>query len=117
LGSPVSFPIDVAAFWHDPYPTLAQMRRAAPICYVPEFDATLITRRDDIFACEKIIEVFSSVQPGGLMTQLMGENMMRKDGDAHMVERRQAHPTLSPRTVKETWASQFRKDTLATWLI
>ena len=99
--------IDPAAFATDPYPVLAQMRRRAPITYVPELDATLITRRDDIHREEKRIHVFSSRQPEGLMTRLMGENMMRKDGDAHMAERRALFPALSPRTVANHWKPQF----------
>lgn len=101
--------IDPAAFWDDPYPDLARMRREAPIAYVPELDATLLTRRDDIFLQEKRIDVFSSLQPGGLMTQLMGENMMRKDGAPHMAERKMIFPTVSPRTVRDVWKSQFEQ--------
>ncbi|NBS30340.1 MAG: hypothetical protein EBS76_07460, partial [Actinobacteria bacterium] len=59
--------IDPTAFWNDPYPTLAEMRANTPICFVPELNATLITRRDDIHTCEKNVAVFSSDQPGGLM--------------------------------------------------
>jgi cytochrome P450 len=109
---PPEFSIDLKEFWVDPYPALAQMRSSAPICYVPEFDATLLTRRDDVFSCEKKIDVFSSCQPEGLMVQLMGENMMRKDGDAHIAERRQVQPSFSPATVKSTWVSLFKQDTL-----
>ncbi len=72
--------IDPAAFAADPYPVLARMRRDAPITYVPELRATLFTRRDDIHIQEKRIDVFSSHQPDGLMTRLMGTNLMRKDG-------------------------------------
>jgi len=43
-----------------------------------------------------------------LMVQLMGENMMRKDGDAHMQERRVIFPTVSPKTVRDHWLAQFR---------
>ncbi len=102
------FDIDMAAFHRDPYPVLAEMRRTAPIAYVPALDATLFTKRDDIFRFEKMIDVFSSEQPGGLMTRLMGENMMRKDGDAHMGERRQLFPSVSPRTVRDVWTAEFR---------
>jgi cytochrome P450 len=105
------FHIDPQAFWIDPYPTLAKMRRDAPIAYVPELDATLLTRRDDIFCEEKRIEVFSSEQPGGLMTTLMGENMMRKDGAAHLAERKMIFPTVSPRTVRDVWKTQFESTT------
>lgn len=99
--------IDPAAFAADPYPTLAAMRRDTPITYVPELDATLITRRDAIHREEKRTHVFSSLQPDGLMTRLMGENMMRKDGDAHMAERRALFPALSPRTVADHWKPMF----------
>lgn len=103
------FSIDRTAFATDPYPTLARMRSTAPIAYVPELGATLITRRDDIFTQEKRIEVFSSLQPDGLMTRLMGENMMRKDGAPHQAERRIVFPALSPRTVRDTWLPIFHR--------
>src|SRR5260370_24059806 len=97
------FDIDVSAFWADPYPDFARMRKAAPIAFVPRLGWTVFTRRDDIFTQEKRIEVFSSHQPAGLMNTLMGHNMMRKDGEAHMKERAAMFPSVSPRTVRETW--------------
>ncbi len=100
--------IDPAAFAADPYPDLARMRHDAPITFVPELGATLITRRADIHREEKRISVFSSVQPGGLMEKIMGLNMMRQDGDGHMTERRMLFPALSPRTVAEHWSPLFR---------
>ena len=101
--------IDPADFWQDPYPTLAEMRSVAPICYVPEIGATLITRRDDIHTCEKNVRVFSSDQPSGLMNVLMGRNMMRKDGEEHRKERFVYYPTISPRKVEQIWAELFAK--------
>src|SRR5437762_5411903 len=80
--------IDPASFWQDPYPTLARIRKEAPIAFVPQLGSTLLCARDDIFVSEKQIDVFSSHQPQGLMNKLMGHNMMRKDGDAHMAERK-----------------------------
>ncbi len=82
-----------------------------PVAWVPELNAVLLTRRDDIWREEKRIEVLSSEQPHGLMTQLMGQNMMRKDGDAHLSERKQMFPSVSPRTVQDTWLQQFRATT------
>jgi Cytochrome P450 len=107
------FDIDPVAFWADPYPILKRMRAEAPVAYVPQLGATLLTRRDDIFVNEKKIEVFSSDQPAGLMTVLMGQNMMRKDGEAHKAERNAIFPTISPRTVRDTWKAQFAEDTAA----
>ena len=100
--------IDLAAFWHDPYPMLARLRAEAPVAYVPQLGSTLFTRRDDISLCEKRIDVFSSHQPDGLMNKLMGHNMMRKDGEAHLSERKTIFPSVSPRTVRAHWTAQFR---------
>ncbi len=102
------FDIDPTAFWHDPYPALARMQATAPVAFVPQLNAVLLTRRADIHAEEKRIEVLSSRQPEGLMTRLMGENMMRKDGADHMAERRALFPALSPRTVRTHWLPIFR---------
>src|SRR6201746_603614 len=99
--------IDVPAFWADPYPDLARMRKDAPIAFVPQLGSTVFTRRDDIFSQEKRTDVFSSHQPAGLMNTLMGHNMMRKDGDAHMSERSAMFPAVSPRTGRDTWSRQF----------
>ncbi len=84
------------------------MRKTAPIAFVPQLGSTIFTRRDDIFVSEKRIDVFSSHQPAGLMNTLMGHNMMRKDGDAHMAERSAMFPSVSPRTVRDTWRRQFQ---------
>ncbi|MEZ5726856.1 MAG: cytochrome P450 [Burkholderiaceae bacterium] len=104
------YDIDVAAFRADPYPDLARMRAQAPIAFVPQLGATLLTKREDVFVNEKLIDVFSSCQPDGLMTRLMGENMMRKDRDAHQRERRVILPCVSPDTVKQVWLAQFAAD-------
>lgn len=100
--------IDVAAFWRDPYPALAKMRREAPIAFVPQLGSTLLCSREDIFVSEKQIDVFSSHQPDGLMNKLMGHNMMRKDGQAHLSERQAIFPAVSPKTVKVHWTGQFQ---------
>jgi cytochrome P450 len=111
-GFPVStaphFDIDVPAFWKDPYPTLARLRKEAPIAFIPQLGSTVFTNRDDIFISEKQIDIFSSHQPQGLMNKLMGHNMMRKDGEAHLSERKAIFPTVSPKTVKNHWTAQFQ---------
>ena len=113
MSSAPRYDIDPAAFRADPYPDLAAMRRAAPVAFVPQLGATLFTRRGDIHAQEKQIDIFSSWQPRGLMSVLMGENMMRKDGEAHQAERRITFPAFSPRTVRDVWAARFREATEA----
>ncbi len=102
------FNIDLPTFQANPYPILEIMRRTAPVAWVPQLDAILITRHVDITACEKRVEVFSSEQPAGLMTRLMGHNMMRKDGEAHQHERNIIKPGLSPKTVRHEWTRIFQ---------
>ena len=98
-------------FRFDPYPTLQHMRVYAPIAYVPALDAILISKSGNIFKLEKITDVFSSVQPEGLMTKLMGQNMMRKDGYAHLKEHKAIFPTVSPKTVQNVWETKFKAST------
>jgi len=105
------FDIDHAAFHADPYPILAEMRETTPIAYVPQLDAVLLTRRQDVSTCEKNIAVFSSVQPEGLLSQIMGETFMRKDGPPHMAERKMAFPAFSGRTIRAHWTEKFRTET------
>lgn len=111
MSNAPEFNIDPIAFAANPYPTLKQMQVVAPIAYVPQLGATLLTKRSDIFTCEKNTTVFSSHQPGGLMNVLMGHNLMRKDGADHLAERKAIFPTTSPRTVHDHWAKKFRTHT------
>ena len=114
MSTAPTYNIDPQAFWADPYPDLAQMRRETPIAWLPQLGATVFTRRDTIAQCEKNISVFSSHQPGGLMNVLMGHNMMRKDGEDHQIERRATFPAMSPRTVRDVWKARFVENTRRT---
>lgn len=111
MSTAPAYDIDPARFHADPYPDLARMRADGPVWQVPQLGATLFVRRADIFEQEKRIDVFSSYQPDGLMSVLMGENMMRKDGAPHAAERKATFPAFSPRTVRDAWTAQFRART------
>lgn len=106
------YEIDPVDFHADPYPDLKKMRAECPVAFVPQLRATLITRRNDIFAEEKKTAIYSSVQPAGLMTRLMGQNLMRKDGTEHSTERKAIFPTVSPRTVADHWKAKFQMATV-----
>ena len=99
--------IDISNFKRNPYPDLKEMRTLNPICFVPQVNATMICDRASIYECEKNIDVFSSVQPKGLMTVLMGQNMMRKDGEDHLKERKTIFKTISPKTSRDHWKNKF----------
>ncbi len=99
--------IDISDFKRNPYPDLKEMRASNPICFVPQVKATMICDRDSIYECEKNTNVFSSVQPEGLMTVLMGQNMMRKDGEDHLNERKTIFKSISPKTSRDHWREKF----------
>lgn len=101
--------LDLAALEHDPYPTYARLQQESPVAYVPELNSVMMVRRSDIFAVEKMTEHLSVYQPDSMMTRLMGENMMRKDGEAHAAERKAIFPAVSPRTVKNVWLDRFKE--------
>ena len=99
--------IDILDFKRNPYPDLKEMRASNPICFIPQVKATMICDRDSIYECEKNTNVFSSVQPEGLMTVLMGQNMMRKDGEDHLNERKTVFKSISPKTSRDHWREKF----------
>jgi len=49
------------------------------------------------------------------MVQLMGHNMMRKDGPDHMAERKTIFPAVSPKTVKNVWKTEFEGSQILFW--
>ena len=104
---PVEFNIVYEDFFQNPYPMLYELRKKAPISFVPQLNAILLSKHEDIFVCEKNTAVFSSIQPDGLMTRLMGQNMMRKDGEEHKRERHVIFPTVSPKTTQNVWKQKF----------
>ncbi len=104
------FNIDPETFWADPYPTLAQMRAVGPLVYVPQFGRTMFVTRDEIVNAEPKIEVFSSEQPEGLMNKLLGQNVMRRDGEAHKLERKALFPCVSPKTARDHWTAVFQAE-------
>lgn len=52
MTAPPCVDIDPASFAADPDPALKQRRQKAPVAHVPQQDAVLLTRRDDIFQNE-----------------------------------------------------------------
>lgn len=110
MSKPPVVEIDLADFRADPYPALAMLRRQAPVVFVPALNATVFSKRADIVVSEKNTSVFSSSQPQGLMDQLMGQNMMRKDGADHTRERKALLPGFVPATVSNVWKPLFVQD-------
>lgn len=44
------------------------------------------------------------------MTVLLGQNLMRRDGESHKLERKAIFPYISSKTARDHWTALFRKD-------
>lgn len=104
---PVVSDIAVSDLLADPYPIYKRLREMAPAVYVDSARLALVTRFDDIMAIERDSETFASSNPGSLVNKVMGHTMMRKDGEAHAMERRAVEISFRPGTIKNHWAAQF----------
>ncbi|GGW51476.1 cytochrome P450 [Streptomyces caelestis] len=107
-GAPV-VELDLAELRRDPYPAYAELRRTAPLAWVPSVGRHLLTRYDDIVHAEKLPEVFSSREEGSLLLRTVGPNMLREDDPDHRRLRTAAEPPTRPRQVRDQWAAAFER--------
>ncbi|UUU29444.1 cytochrome P450 [Streptomyces sp. CA-210063] len=105
-GAPV-VDLDLAELRRDPYPAYAELRRTAPLAWVPSVGRHLLTRYEDIVHAEKLPEVFSSREEGSLLLRTVGPNLLREDDPEHRRLRAAAEPPTRPRQVRDLWAETF----------
>ena len=93
----------------DPYPVYVRAREMAPVVRIAAANLLLVTGFDDIIAIERDPVTWSSVIPESNVVKLFGTNLMRKDGDAHQVERKAMDPALRPGTAKRCWLPKIER--------
>ncbi|KQW17291.1 MULTISPECIES: cytochrome P450 [unclassified Streptomyces] len=108
-GAPV-VELDLAELRDDPYPAYAELRRTAPLAWVPSVGRHLLTRYEDIVHAEKLPEVFSSREEGSLLLRTVGPNLLREDDPQHRRLRAAAEPPSRPRQVRDLWAGTFERN-------
>ncbi|MFI1210030.1 cytochrome P450 [Streptomyces sp. NPDC020802] len=108
-GAPV-VELDLAELRRDPYPAYAELRRTAPLAWVPSVGRHLLTRYEDIVHAEKLSEVFSSREEGSLLLRTVGPNLLREDDPEHRRLRAAAEPPTRPRQVRDLWAGTFERN-------
>jgi len=100
--------MDPHVMWRDPYPTFAQMRASYPLARVPLLRNSLVfTRYSD---CEELLkrpEILTSHLNNDPLVELMGRNVMRKDGDQHRLERRAINASMSAKVARSVWTEKF----------
>ncbi|MER7503644.1 cytochrome P450 [Nonomuraea pusilla] len=107
--------MDRQAFYRDPYPVYAEARRIPGLTFVPELDAWLVSRREDVREVLSSPDVFSSAGamrpdqvpgPAALAELAKGcggvQAVLTADGDAHRRLRRPLTRALSPARVAAT---------------
>ncbi len=102
-------PITLAELTADPYPIYRELRRHAPVAWVPAANRYLVTRHADIVKLERQPDIFSAAESQSLMIRVMGPTMLRKDGSVHRRERAACEPALRPPAIKQRWTPEFQK--------
>ena len=108
-SAPHLFDVTTEQMLSDPYPVFDRVRDMGSAVWVDAVRLHLVTRFDDVVTVERNPEVFASTNPGSLMNVVMGHSLMRKDGEAHRVERAAINPSFQPDVVKAHWLPLFRQ--------
>lgn len=94
----------------DPYPIYRRLRAEAPVLRVASARRTFLTKA----ALTKLVKddpiLFSSDDPNTPMKPAFrAHTLMRKDGDAHLAERRAINPALTPKRINSDWGPLYEK--------
>jgi cytochrome P450 len=80
--------VDIAGFTADPHPTLAGLRAAEPVSWVPELGRWLVTSRDAALRVLRDSRTFTVDDPRFSTAQVVGPSMLSLDGPAHTAARK-----------------------------
>lgn len=92
--------ITVEALEADPYPIYAELRRSAPVAFVPAVNLWFVTRWKDVEAVTKTPDVYSAVVGTSPVERSFGKpTILTTDGDVHKSLRQGVDPKYRPRVV------------------
>ncbi|TIW63535.1 MAG: cytochrome P450, partial [Mesorhizobium sp.] len=92
--------ITVEALEADPYPIYAELRRSAPVAYVPAVNLWFVTRWKDVETVAKSPDIFSAVVGTSPVERSFGKpTILTTDGETHKDLRQGVDPKYRPRTV------------------
>lgn len=92
--------ITVEALEADPYPIYAELRRSAPVAFVPAVNLWFVTRWKDVETVAKSSGVFSAVVGTSPVERSFGTpTILTTAGDTHKDLRQGVDPKYRPRTV------------------
>lgn len=92
--------ITVEALEADPYPIYAELRRSAPVAFVPAVNLWFVTRWKDVESVAKSPDIFSAVVGSSPVERSFGKpTILTTDGETHKQLRQGVDPKYRPRTV------------------
>ncbi|MDX8458930.1 cytochrome P450 [Mesorhizobium humile] len=94
--------ITVEALEADPYPIYAELRRSAPVTFVPAVNLWFVTRWKDVETVAKSPDIFSAIVRVGVspVERSFGKpTILTTDGEIHKDLRQGVDPKYRPRTV------------------
>jgi len=92
--------ITVEALEADPYPIYAELRRSAPVAFVPAVNLWFVTRWKDVEAVTKTPDVYSAVVGTSPVERSFGKpTILTTDGEVHRSLRQGVDPKYRPRVV------------------
>jgi cytochrome P450 len=100
--STVADDVTVEALTEDPFPIYAELRRSAPVCYVPAVDLWFVTRWADVIDAAENRDHFPASMPDSPLDRTLGgANVLTVDGASHAHLRDPMETTLRPKAVEE----------------
>jgi cytochrome P450 len=100
--STVADDVTVEALTADPFPIYAELRRTAPVCYVPAVDLWFVTCWADVIAASEDPEHFPASMPDSPLDRTLGgANVLTVEGETHAHMRDPMETTLRPKAVEE----------------
>jgi cytochrome P450 len=93
----------------DPHPTLARLRRTAPVCWLPALDGWLVTSRAAVLAVLDDPVTFTVDDPRFSTAAVVGPSLLSLDGAEHARHRRAFAAGFRPALVEGRYADDVRR--------
>jgi cytochrome P450 len=99
--------VQLAELDEDPYPILAELRRAEPVAWAPALDRWLVTRRSLVLDVLLDPDAFTTESASSPIRQVLDEQMLNVDGPAQRRHREPFAPAFRGRTLREEAATSI----------
>lgn len=80
---PLGAAVTLSELDQDPHPTLARLRAAEPVSWLPSLEGWLVTRHDLVLAAMRDAQTFTVDDPRFSTAQVVGPSMLSLDGSEH----------------------------------